>query len=229
MSNNEIAVTYNIGDEEIKLTPKIVKDYLAGGAEITLVEFKMFSSLCKARGLNPFLKEAYIIKFGNNPAQIVVGKDAILKRAILNPNFDGREQGVIVLDASNKEIHKQGTFILQDETIVGGWAKVYRKDWKHPVHITVSLQEVAQRKGNGDFNVNWAKKTGTMIEKVALVRALREAFVEDAGGMYDADELPDNIVTHGDDALIEEAEIIDQPDTLEDENSESETVDINKL
>ena len=28
---------------------------------------------------------------------MVVGKDAILKRAILHPKFDGREQGVIVL------------------------------------------------------------------------------------------------------------------------------------
>jgi hypothetical protein len=35
-----------------------------------------------------------------------------------------------------------------------------------------------------------------MIEKVAKVRALREAFVEDLGGMYEAEEmnveLPDN-------------------------------------
>jgi phage recombination protein Bet len=227
--SNEIAVTYNIGDEEIRLTPKIVKDYLAGGAEITMPEFKMFTSLCKARGLNPFLKEAYIIKFGDNPAQIVVGKDAILKRAILNAQFDGREQGVIVIDSTGKEIHKQGTFILQDETIVGGWAKVYRKDWTHPVHITVSLSEVAQRKGNGEFNFNWAKKTATMIEKVALVRALREAFVEEAGGMYDANELPDNEVITNDDALIEDAEIVEQPDTLEDGGDESETVDINNL
>jgi len=29
-----------------------------------------------------------------------------------------------------------------------------------------------------------------MLEKVAKVRALREAFVEDLAGMYDADEMP---------------------------------------
>jgi len=97
--SNEIAVTYNVGDNEVKLTPKTVVEYLTNGNNITLPEFKMFSELCKARGLNPFLKEAYIIKYGNNPAQIVVGKDAILKRAILHPQFDGREQGVIVLNS----------------------------------------------------------------------------------------------------------------------------------
>ena len=230
---NEVAVIYNIDDEEIKLTPKIVQEYLAGGTQITMPEFKMFTSLCKARKLNPFLKEAYIIKFGNNPAQIVVGKDAILKRAILNPKFDGREQGVIVLDSDNKEIHKQGTFILQNETIVGGWAKVYRKDWTHPVHITVSLQEVAQRKKDGNFNMNWAKKTATMIEKVALVRALREAFVEDAGGMYDADEMDTVADNPAQNDNIVDAEIIEQKDTLQDDFeipiTDESTVDINKI
>ena len=30
MANNEIMVKYNIGDEEIKLTPNIVKEYIVG-------------------------------------------------------------------------------------------------------------------------------------------------------------------------------------------------------
>ena len=126
-------VQYSIGEEDIKLTPVIVQEYLTDGKAITLPEFKMFASLCKARGLNPFLKEAYIIKFGTLPAQIVVGKDAILKRAILNPDFDGREQGIIVLTEDGQTIEKNGTFILQSETLVGGWAKVYRKNWAKPV------------------------------------------------------------------------------------------------
>ena len=187
--NNEIAVTYKIGESEIKLTPKIVAEYLTGGVNVTLSEFKMFSELCKARGLNPFLKEAYIIKYGNSPAQIVVGKDAILKRAILHDQFDGREQGVIVLTEKGETMERKGTFYLGSETLVGGWAKVYRKNWKFPVYITVSFSEVAQTKRDGQLNQNWATKGATMIEKVALVRALREAFVEDVSGMYDADEI----------------------------------------
>jgi phage recombination protein Bet len=150
-------------------------------------EFKMFTELCKSRKLNPFLREAYIIKFGTQPAQIVVGKDAILKRAILNKNFNGREQGIIVKNENGIE-ERKGTFRLKDEVIVGGWAKVYRKDWDYPVYITVSFDEVAQRKKDGGLNSNWATKSATMVEKVALVRALREAFVEDLGGMIDEDE-----------------------------------------
>lgn len=192
MSNqqkNEVMVQYKVDDVDIKLTPSIVKNYLTNGTEITMPEFKMFTELCKARKLNPFLKEAYVIKFGNQPAQIVVGKDAILKRAILNHQFDGREQGIIVINVNDEVEERRGTFKMPDEQIVGGWAKVYRKDWKYPVYVTVSFDEVAQKKNNGELNSNWANKGATMVEKVALVRALREAFVEDLGGMIDEDEV----------------------------------------
>lgn len=185
----EIAVEYKIDDTEIKLTQKIVQEYIvSGNAQITLPEFKMFTELCKVRKLNPFLKEAYLIKFGSQPAQMVVGKDAILKRAIQNKSFDGREQGIIIQKEDGSIEERKGTFKLQNETLVGGWAKVYRKDWTYPVYITVSFDEVAQKKNDGTLNSNWFSKGATMVEKVALVRGLREAFVEELGGMYDETE-----------------------------------------
>lgn len=224
--NREIAVTYKIGETEVKLTPGIVKEYLTGGADITLPEFKMFSELCKARGLNPFLKEAYIIKYGNSPAQIVVGKDAILKRAILHPQFDGREQGIIVIDKGGQVVHKKGTFKLDSDVLVGGWATVYRKDWKYPLDVTVSFSEVAQTKRDGQLNQQWATKGPTMVEKVALVRALREAFIEDTSGMYDADEmgieLPE-VTISAEPEQIEDA-VIEQNDALE-----NDMIDIDEI
>ncbi len=188
----EIAVVYNVDGNEIKLTPSIVQQYIVGtDAEITMPEYKFFTELCKARGLNPFLKEAYCIKYGKQPAQIVVGKDAILKRAILNPNFDGMESGVIVQVIETGEIvERNGTFYIRDtEKLVGGWAKVYRKDWTHPTYTSVSFDEVAQRKNDGSLNSNWQGKGATMVEKVAKVRALRETFIEQLGGMYEAEEM----------------------------------------
>ena len=188
-TKKEVMVEYKIDDTEIKLTQKIVQEYIvSGNAQITLPEFKMFTELCKVRKLNPFLKEAYLIKFGSQPAQMVVGKDAILKRAIQNKSFDGREQGIIIQKEDGSIEERKGTFKLQNETLVGGWAKVYRKDWTHPVYITVSFDEVAQKKNDGTLNSNWFSKGATMVEKVALVRGLREAFVEEIGGMYDETE-----------------------------------------
>lgn len=185
----ELEVVYEVDGETIKLTPSIVQNYIVGsGSQITLPEFKFFTSLCKARSLNPFLKEAYCIKFGNNPAQIVVGKDAVLKRAIRNKDYNGMESGIIVLNANNEVIERKGTFKLKEEILVGGWARVYRKNWAFPTYSSVSFDEVAQKTRDGKLNANWAGKGATMVEKVAKVRALRETFIEDLGGMYEAEE-----------------------------------------
>lgn len=188
---NELVVSYEVNNEEITLTPQIVQDYLVGkDAKITIPEFKLFAELCKARKLNPFLKEAYCIKYSNNlPATIVVGKDAVLKRAVLNPNYNGIKSGIIVSDENGNITERKGTFKLPNEKLVGGWAEVFRKDWENSVYCSVSLEESMQRKSNGQPNSNWEKQPATMIEKVAKVRALREAFVEDLGGMYEAEEM----------------------------------------
>lgn len=215
-AKKEIAVVYEVDGEQIKLTPSIVQNYIVGtDAQITMPEFKFFTSLCKARGLNPFLKEAYCIKYGKNPAQIVVGKDAVLKRAIKNPNYDGMESGVIVQVKETGEItERKGTFYLRDsENLVGGWAKVFRKDWQHPTYCSVAFDEVAQKKSDGSLNANWSGKGATMVEKVAKVRALRETFIEDLGGMYEAEEM--GVDLSKENAVQPKQEIIQQDEPIE--------------
>ena len=214
-TKKEIAVVYEVDGEQIKLTPSIVQNYIVGtDAQITMPEFKFFTSLCKARGLNPFLKEAYCIKYGKNPAQIVVGKDAVLKRAIKNPNYDGMESGVIVqMKETGEIIERKGTFYLRDsENLVGGWAKVYRKDWQHPTYCSVGFDEVAQKKSDGSLNANWSGKGATMVEKVAKVRALRETFVEELGGMYEAEEMGVDLPNE---TAPQKQEIIQQDEPIE--------------
>lgn len=219
VEKKELAVVYEVEGEKITLTPSIVQNYLVGdNATITKQEFMLFTALCKARKLNPFLKEVYCIKYGNQAAQIVVGKDAILKRAILNPNYDGMENGVIVqVKETGEIIERKGTFYLKDqENLVGGWAKVYRKDWTHPTYCSVSFDEVSQKKSNGDLNSNWAGKGATMVEKVAKVRALRETFVEDLSGMYEAEEMGVELPTKAEsEPIIQQSEpIVVEPESV---------------
>ena len=189
--NNALVYKYEVDGQAVQLTPSSVQRYLVGSnATITEQEFVMFASLCKARKLNPFTKEAYLIKYGSEPAQIVVGKDAILKRAVLHPQYNGKESGIIVRGKDGQITERNGCFWdPNSEELLGGWCKVYRKDWERPEYMSVSIAEAAQRKKDGSFNSNWMNKTATMIEKVAKVRALREAFVEEFGGMYDEDEI----------------------------------------
>ena len=83
---------------EVTLSPSIIRRYLVSGSAsaVTEQEIAMFLGLCKYRRLNPFLREAYLVKYGTtSPATIVVGKDAYLNRAHKHPDFSGFKAGVI--------------------------------------------------------------------------------------------------------------------------------------
>ena len=192
---------YECGGQMVKISPNMIKKYLVNGSgAVTDQEVMMFLSLCKFQKLNPFLREAYLIKYGNQPATIVTGKEALAKRAMRNPNYAGYEAGVVVSFPENGQIENRvGTIVLEGEDLVGGWAKVYVKGWEQPLTVTVSFEEYCQKK-DGKPVSNWATKPATMIRKVALVQALREAFPEDLSGMYAAEEvgasdLPVDIIT----------------------------------
>ena len=218
----DLVVNFEVEGQEIKLTKQIVQEYIVGtDAPITNQEFKLFTELCKVRKLNPFLREAYLIKYkAGTPAQLVVGKDAILKRAVLNPNYDGMECGIIVQKEDGSIEERQGTFKLGTEQLVGGWARVFRKDWTHPTYSSVSFNEVAQRKTDGSLNSNWSTKGATMVEKVAKVRALRETFVEDLAGMYEAEEIQQDIPQQ--EPIEVQADVIEQTE-------ETKEVSMNEL
>ena len=87
-----------------------------------------FLQLCRYMGLNPFVRDAYLIKYGDQAASMVVGKDAFCKRADAHPQFAGMESGVIVQTGDKEPLHRKGTLVLKEETIVGGWARVARGD-----------------------------------------------------------------------------------------------------
>lgn len=219
-------VVYSVSGQEIKLTPEIVKGYLVSGNKdlVTMQEVVMFINLCKNSGLNPWLKEAYLIKYSNNePATIVTSKEAFQKRAEDNPNFDGAEAGIIVIDEAGEVIYRIGTMKFTGEKIVGGYAEVWRKDRSHSTRIEVSFEEYAGRKKDGTLNAQWSKKPATMIRKVALVQALRESFPKAFGGLYTAEEQGEI-----EDERPVEANVIDMPPIEEEvqqeeaENSENE-------
>lgn len=179
--------------QKVRLSPRIVQDFLtSGGGTITTAEVVMFLNLCKYQRLNPYLREAYIIKYGNKPATIVVGKETFTKRAKRNADYRGFQAGIITQNSETGAVeYRTGTFYLPRETVVGGWAKVFVNGWDTPIEAQVSMAEYVGRKSDGEINSQWQGKPATMIRKVALVQALREAFPEDFAGMYDSAEISD--------------------------------------
>jgi phage recombination protein Bet len=176
---------------EVKLSPQTVRKYLVSGqGNVSDQEVTMFLALCKYQKLNPFLREAYLIKFGNEAATIVTGKEVFTKRASKIEKCAGWNAGVVTIDKDNKVVKRPGTLVLPNETLIGGWCTVYRHDWTQPMENEVSLSEYIRCKKDGTPMSNWKNMPGTMIRKVAIVQALRDAFPEDFQGMYDSAEMP---------------------------------------
>lgn len=143
-------------------------------------------SLIKGRNLNPLANEVYIVaykkKTGGTEFSLIVSKEAFLKRAAQCKDYEGFEAGVVTVDSEGVMHERKGAILLPGDTLIGGWARVYRKNFKVPVEIFVSREEYDKKQST------WNAMPATMIRKTALVNALREAFPEDLGNMYTEDD-----------------------------------------
>lgn len=173
--DNRFQITTRTG-EVIKLDKQIVIKYLTDNTEITDAEFNMFFQLCKVYKVNPFLKEAYIIKYGAQPATIVLDYKVLQQIAEENPNYQGMKHGVIVQQSDGSIITRHGGFKLPDDNLIAGWCEVYRADRAEPTRVVAMFDEFKGLTKNGELNTNWRNKPVFMITKVAKAQALREAF-----------------------------------------------------
>jgi phage recombination protein Bet len=184
------------GKQIAELTMDDVKKYVCPLA--TDQEIYMFLKLCQARGLNPFLNEVYLIKYGNEAAQTVVAKETFTRKAEQNQYVDGFEAGIMVRNENGEIEYRPGTFWMKGEAILGGWAKVYRTDKKYPYEAQVPYQEFEGKKKDGTVTKFWRTMPATMIRKVALVQALREALPSELSGLYDVAEISSGAVIEAD-------------------------------
>lgn len=177
--------------QDIEVTEQDVRDLMAANGNamenVTSQEVKMFLRLCQSQRLNPFTRDAYIVKYGNQPASVIAGKDAFVKRATRNKKYRGHEAGITVIGTDGKMHRREGSMLLTGEVLVGGWAKVHLEGYECPIFEEVALKEYAAPDKYGKNG--WSKMPATMIRKVALCHALREAFPEDLGGLYGAEEM----------------------------------------
>jgi phage recombination protein Bet len=185
-ATTSLRVQYTSAFGDVELSYQTVKDFLVRGNKeaVSDQEVKLFMELCKFQKLNPFTNEVYLIKFGSDPAQMVVGRDAYLRRAYENPDYLGYTSGVTVM-RGNDVVQKQGTCVYPGEKLIGGWCRVRRKlcDLIAETFKEVSLEEY--NKGQA----NWKTKPSLMIAKVAESQALRAAFPRDFSGLYTDEEI----------------------------------------
>jgi len=147
----------------------------------TDAEMYVFKKLCEDSGANPFLRDIHVVKYGaNSPASFIFGKDYFTKVARAQKAI--WDCGILVVrQGESIETKKVGTFMLPTDTLVGGWCDVHTKDGTIPTTVLLD-----------DFDTGkslWLKMPGTMIEKCAIVKALRMAFPEKLAGAYAAEEM----------------------------------------
>lgn len=184
---NALTVSYDVLGTHVELDLQFVKSYLVRGnpEKITDQEIVFFMNTCKMQKLNPLVTgEAYCIKFGNEPAQMVVGKGAYLRRAYENPDYLCKEDGIVVMRGKDI-LQKEGCCLYPGETLLGGWCRVHfiRNGKERTAFKEVQFTEYDKGQAN------WKSKPATMINKVAISQCVREAFPKDYEGLYSEEEM----------------------------------------
>lgn len=182
----ELAVSYRANDgTDVALDASTVRKFiLTGSGTATDADVAGFLALCQARGLNPLARDAYLVKYGDGPASTIVSKDFYVRAATQQPTYKGMRAGVVVITREGELVEREGALVGgQTEKLVGGWAEVHDSRWTVPVRSVVGMDEYNSGKSL------WRSKPATMIRKVALVQALREAYPAQFAGLYDAAEM----------------------------------------
>lgn len=134
---------------------------------LTEPEFRLFAEMCRATGLNPATKEIWAIKAGGR-LQLMTGINGFLRIANSHPQFDGMEV----------------SFEWDGKQLVSCTVKVHRKDRKFPSVATAYWSEYSKP------SPVWKQMPTVMLSKCAKSLAIREAFIQELGGLYTAEEMP---------------------------------------
>lgn len=181
------AVTYMpfAESKEITLTVGAVRSFISAktkrGAVASEVDLVKFMMLCQARQLNPWVGDAYLVGYDSEDGptfSLITAIQSLYKRAEANPNYDGIESGVIVQAKDGTITERAGDLVLSGEALIGGWAKVYRKDRRVPDFDALNL--ATYDKGFGQ----WKKDKSGMIVKCAEASALRKAFPSQLSNLF---------------------------------------------
>jgi len=192
MTEERGVVKYQARDgQEISLSFETVRRYLIQGKSelVTPQEMIYFMGVCKSRGLNPFKKDAYLIKYSNDPAAIVTSIDYFRSRAKAQPDCQGWKKGLIV-QGKLGSIHDSAGILLEGEKLIGGFFEAKPIGWDEIVRLEVNLAGYIKKTKEGQITKFWqADNQPTMISKVAESQGLRQLWPDEFQGLYEEAEI----------------------------------------
>jgi phage recombination protein Bet len=183
--------------EDEKSLNEIRKAYAKGATD---TEFQMLIEMGRSTALNPFLREVWLVKYGNGAAQIFIGRDGYRIAAQRQPDYDYHLVDAVYSNDKfqmwNGEVQHQYE-IANRGNLVGAYCVVKRKSATRTMYVFVELKEYDLKQGL------WKSKPATMIKKVAEAQAIRMAFQSTFAGTYGEEELPEEK------SRIRDAELVD--------------------
>ena len=144
-----------ISGETITLSLETVRNFLVTGKKelVTEQEMVFFMGVARAKGMNPFARDCYLVKFDQSPAAIIVAIDFCRARARAQADCRGWQKGVICLQKDGSLRYSNG-LVLADETLVGGWFEAQPHGWDVPFKLegfnVIALNVTKLRTDNQD-------------------------------------------------------------------------------
>ena len=182
--------------QQITLNFETVKKFLVQGkAEfVTRQELMYFMGICKSKGLNPFNRDCYLVKYTQKQgAAIITSIDYFRKRARAQKDCRGWSKGVILLRDSGqgpKEIIKSKGLMLEGDVLLGGWFSAKPAGWDEPFELEVNLSGYIKKKADGSVTQFWSKENQpSQIAKVAESQGLRTVWPDEFNNLYTPEEM----------------------------------------
>lgn len=173
--------------------------------KITDDEFAMFLAVCKRNNLDPFKRQAYVVKYGGK-AVVQTGIDGYRALAARTGELDGQDPPIWydLVTSSSKAVATEGspqppagpvTFTpyevwpFKDHPPFAARAAVYRKGVSRPFVYLARFDAFVRRGQDGTPMNLWRTMPDVMIFKCALAQSLRAAFPDELAGIYTVEEM----------------------------------------
>lgn len=192
MAKDEGIVKYQARDgQEISLGFETVRAYLVHGdkEKVTPQELMFFMGVCKSRGLNPFKKDCYLIKYGSDAAAIVTSIDFFRSRARAQKDCKGWKAGIVIQKKEGLEF-REGALVVDGEKLVGGWFEAKPDGWPEPKKHSVTLKGYIKHTKEGKITRFWSEENQpSQIMKVAESQGLRIVWPDEFQMLYTEEEI----------------------------------------
>lgn len=165
-------------------------------------EFQLFIEWCRRTGLDPLLKQAYLIERSQNVGgnwvkrlEPQAASAGLAARVDSMPDFEGMlgaavyEGDVIEFDHSTGAVAKHVSDPTKRGKLLGAWAHLKRCGRiTRPTYL--SLESRIQKTRDGKPTRFWETMPATMILKCAEAEQYRVAYANMFGGVYVSEEMP---------------------------------------